>query len=96
MEPLTSATVVQEIRTCPELERTWLRPAAAAHRASIGRSLLYEHIKNGDIKSVCLRKPNNVRGLRLISASSLEQFIESFLPRETPFARLLEETPSAR
>jgi hypothetical protein len=47
------------------------------HASGIGRSLLYELIRERKIKSVCLRKRNAQRGIRLISADSLYAFIES-------------------
>jgi len=47
--------------------------------SGIGRSSLYELIREGKIKSVSIRKRNAIRGIRLISADSLNQFLESFV-----------------
>lgn len=55
----------------------WLRVPDAIRASGIGRSLLYELIRERKIKSVCLRKRNAQRGIRLISADSLNNFIES-------------------
>lgn len=55
----------------------WLRVPDAIRASGIGRSLLYELIRERKIKSVCLRKRNAQRGIRLINADSLSTFIES-------------------
>lgn len=55
----------------------WLRPGDVRPRYGIGRSLLYELLKEGKIKSVCLRREGRATGLRLVSARSLEQYIAS-------------------
>jgi len=57
----------------------WLRIPDATRMSGIGRSSLYELIREGKIKSVCLRKRNGIRGIRLISADSLCSLIESAL-----------------
>lgn len=58
-------------------KREWLRIPDAIRIYGIGRSSLYELISDGKIKSASLRKRGNVRGIRLISATSLEAFLES-------------------
>jgi len=73
MEILTS-TAVQ----CGAVRPEWLRIPDASRISGIGRSSLYTLIKEGKIKSVCLRKRNSVRGIRLVNADSLNAFIESF------------------
>jgi hypothetical protein len=60
-----------------ELKPEWLRIPDATRFSGLGRSLLYELIKEGKVKSVCLRKRNKARGIRLISADSLSSLIES-------------------
>ena len=55
----------------------WLRVEEAARTRGISRSLLYELLRDGKIKSSLLRKKGNVRGIRLISAESLDAHIEA-------------------
>ena len=55
----------------------WLRPADVRPRYGIGKSLLYELIAQGDVKSVCLRRQGKATGMRLVSAASLNAYIES-------------------
>jgi hypothetical protein len=62
----------------PSLKPEWLRLPDATRVSGIGRSSLYVLIKEGKIRSVCLRKRNNTRGIRLVNADSLYAFIESF------------------
>ena len=55
----------------------WLRVEEAVRTRGISRSLLYEMFRDGKVKSSALRKPGNIRGIRLISAESLDAYIES-------------------
>jgi len=55
----------------------WLSVKAAVQKSSLSRSLIYELIDAGEIKSASIRKQGNLRGRRLISAESLREFIES-------------------
>lgn len=55
----------------------WLRVEEAARTRGISRSLLYEFLRDGKIKSSLLRKTGNARGIRLISAESLDAYIEA-------------------
>ena len=72
METLTSIAV-----QCGAVKPEWLRIPDAIRFSGLSRSSLYELIKENKIKSVCLRKRNNTRGVRLISADSLSSLIES-------------------
>jgi hypothetical protein len=53
----------------------WYDLPNAARASGICRSLLYQAIADGHIRSVCLRKKNAVRGRRLINAQSLFAWI---------------------
>ncbi len=55
----------------------WLRVEQACRTVNVSRALLYEWIRDGKIKSAALRREGNSRGLRLINAESLNQYIES-------------------
>lgn len=57
--------------------REWLRPADVRAFAGIGRSLLYELIQEGKVRSVRLRREGRLGGVRLVSAASLLEYIES-------------------
>jgi hypothetical protein len=71
---METSTAVQ----CGAVRPEWLRIPDATRFSGLGRSSLYELIKEGRVKSVCLRKRNNIRGIRLINADSLNAFLESF------------------
>ena len=75
---LTTASVRDEIGKAAPLQPRWLRVADAVRVSGIGRSLIYQHIKARHIRSICLRERDKVRGIRLINAKSLDDFIESF------------------
>jgi hypothetical protein len=53
----------------------WLDITGAVRASSICRSLIYDLIKTGKVKSVVLRKEGAARGRRLINAQSLREFI---------------------
>jgi len=55
----------------------WLRPGDVRLRYGIGRSLLYELMREGKIKSVCLRREGRATGIRLVSAISIAAYISS-------------------
>jgi len=75
---LTTSNIDREIGKCATVQPKWLRISDACRVSGIGRSLLYQHLKTGRIKSVALRERNKVRGIRLINADSLDAFIEGF------------------
>jgi hypothetical protein len=74
----TTSTIEHETGKCAIAQPKWLRVPDACRASGIGRSLLYQHLKAGHIKSVALRDKNKVRGIRLVNADSLNAFIESF------------------
>jgi hypothetical protein len=74
----STSTAVQDIGKVAPVRREWVRVPAACQLSGMGRSLLYQHLKAGRIKSVCLRQRNKVRGIRLVSTDSIREFIESF------------------
>ncbi len=55
----------------------WVRLHDATALFGLRRSSLYLLIREGAIKSVCVRRRGNVRGIRLISYDSLAGYIES-------------------
>jgi hypothetical protein len=60
----------------------WLRVPDAVRYSGLCRSSLYQLITAGKIKSVCVRKRGNTRGVRLLSAESIDAFIESYAQSE--------------
>jgi hypothetical protein len=79
METDTYESTAIRADECPTLKPRWLRVPGATRYSGMGRSLIYEAIKDNKIKSVCVRKKNCVRGIRLINADSLDAFLESFV-----------------
>ena len=53
----------------------WIRPSQITVVFGISRSLGYELLSSGKIRSVVLRKPGNIRGCRLISADSIRAYL---------------------
>ena len=57
----------------------WLRIPEAVRRFGLGRSTIYELIRNREIKTALIRKRGNTRGIRIISTDSLRAFVERFV-----------------
>jgi hypothetical protein len=74
----TTATLTETTARCEPLRPEWLRIADAIRVSSVGRSKLYQLIDEGKVRSVCLRERDKVRGIRLINAKSLSDYIASF------------------
>jgi len=60
----------------PVSDPEYLRPGQVPGRFNISRSLLYEWIAEGRVKSFQVRRTGNVRGPRLVSVESIRQAIE--------------------
>jgi hypothetical protein len=75
MTPSSHSSITVQKNTIEPLR--WLRVEEAVRTRGISRSLLYEFIRDGKVKSSLLRKKGNVRGIRLISAESLDSYIEA-------------------
>jgi hypothetical protein len=59
----------------PVGELAYLRPAQVPRRYPFSRATVYTLLGSGEIKSISLRKPGNVRGIRLIPVSSIEGYL---------------------
>ncbi len=80
MNPTTSPHVHPHAGTATADRRPeWLRIPDAVRLFGIGRSSLYELINDRKIKSVSLRQRGSIRGIRLISADSLANYIEGLV-----------------
>jgi hypothetical protein len=60
----------------------WLRIPEVARLFGIRRSMLYELITSGKVKSCSLRRRGAMRGIRLISYDSLVAYLESQVKAE--------------
>jgi hypothetical protein len=55
----------------------WIRVDGAIKLFGLSRTKLYELITDRKIKSFCLRERNKIKGIRLISYDSLDQFLKN-------------------
>ena len=76
----------------PLSELKYLRPAQVPRRYPFSRSILYELLGDGKIKSISVRKPGGVRGIRLVSVASIEAFLAK-LAAEQEDEKLLAVVP---
>jgi len=75
----TVADIHEQIRSARAVELPhWLKIAASVHYSSLSRSKIYELIDEGEIRSVCLRDKDKVRGIRLVSRPSLDSYLSKF------------------
>jgi predicted DNA-binding transcriptional regulator AlpA len=70
------AQVLVDSLTAHKIRPEWLRVDAAVKLFGISRSKLYELISDRRIKSFCLRERNKIKGIRLISFDSVQEFLE--------------------
>lgn len=70
-----SAAPVSQL--APGHERSeWLRVSQVVAQYNIGRTFLYELLRDGKLRSVSLKKRGAIRGIRLISRLWLEDYLE--------------------
>lgn len=60
----------------------WLRIPQATQTFGIGRTKLYELIAKNRVKSVSIRERGQVKGTRLISFDSLNDYLESLVDKD--------------
>lgn len=65
------------VRSTEILEPEFLRPADAYEKYRIKRGHLYRLMESGRVRSVSLRERGKLRGVRLVSHSSLRDYIFS-------------------
>jgi Helix-turn-helix domain len=58
--------------------REWLKVPMACEQSGLSRSLIYELIAEGAIRSACIKRRHAKKGMRLIHRRSLLAYIESF------------------
>ena len=73
------ASAVAQYTTAPvQTGAEWLRISDVPKIFRLSRSLTYELIKEGKLRSVCLRRNGRQSGVRLISTESIRAYIASF------------------
>ena len=65
----TITDIHEELRTSPVIEPHWLKIPASVIYSSLSRSKLYELIEDGEVRSVCLRDKDKVRGVQAYIAA---------------------------
>jgi hypothetical protein len=55
----------------------WIRPRDVRGTFGFGRAHVYNLIRDGKVRSVCVREPGRATGMRLVSVQSLRDYIES-------------------
>ncbi len=73
----TITPISEQIGTAPPIVAQWLRIPDAIRASGLCRSSLYGLMREGKIRSVCLRPSNGIKGVRLINAESLNRYIQS-------------------
>jgi hypothetical protein len=71
----TVAEISEDLRTAGAIEPHWLKILDSVRYCGLSRSLLYEKIESGEIRSVCLRAKDKMRGTRLIYRPSLDAWL---------------------
>jgi hypothetical protein len=74
----TIAPIEQEIGPAIPLQAKWVRIPDAVRLSGMSRRTLYDLIGTNKIRSVCVRPSAGQKGVRLIHAQSLNDFIASF------------------
>ena len=59
----------------PLADLAYLRPDQVPRRYPFSKALVYHLLNRGEIKSILLHKPGSVRGIRLVSVVSIENFL---------------------
>jgi hypothetical protein len=72
---VTVAEISEDLKTAGAIQPHWLKILDSVRYSSLSRSLLYEKIESGEIRSVCLRAKDKTRGTRLIWRPSLDAWL---------------------
>ena len=71
-------------------EPAWFKLQGGVAHSGLSYSELYRRCITGEIESVHLVQPGKKKGVRLIKKSSLDAYIESFLPGGSRYEKHLE------
>ncbi len=66
------------------LKPEWLRIPAAVGYSGIGRSSLYSLIGENKIRSAVVKKRGNVKGIRVVSVASIDDYLNGLADVNTP------------
>lgn len=58
-------------------KKDWLRISEASEMFGLNRNIIYDLINHQEIKSSLIKRRGSTRGVRLISRSSLNDYIET-------------------
>jgi hypothetical protein len=75
-------------------EPAWLKLQGGVAYCNLSYSEIYRRCITGEIESVHVVQPGKRKGVRLIKKSSLDQYIESFLPGGSRYQKHLESSPT--
>lgn len=75
--PGASPSVIPTNPATPAGIPEWLRVKEACHYSRLSKPKLYQLLNAGKLRSVALRERGQIRGTRIISFTSLRQFLES-------------------
>jgi hypothetical protein len=89
----TIAPLSEEVGTAAPVVAQWLRIRDAERAFGLCRSSLYSLLRAGKIRSVCLRPSNGMKGVRLLHAESLNNFI---LSQEVAYDQSRSAAPHAK
>ena len=64
----------------------WLRPSEVYKLFGLSRSYLYEIMEEGEVVTTVLKRDGNKRGIRLVSAESLNDYISKRANKPSPCA----------
>jgi len=72
-------------RAAPTYPPRWIRLPVRGHcpETGLSRAAAYDLIRQGKIKSACIRKPGAVRGQRLVFLPSVLELLDRLAEKET-------------
>jgi hypothetical protein len=70
----TVAEIQDEVKKSSTVEPQWLTIPGAVRYSSLSRSKIYELIAS-DVRSICLRDKDAIKGKRLVNRESLENYL---------------------
>ena len=73
----SSLAALQTLSDVQTLKPEWLRIPAASRLSGLSRQHIFAEIANGNIRSKHLKRPEALKGVRLINFDSLMAYIES-------------------
>jgi hypothetical protein len=69
---------------------TWEKLSTAHERTNLSVSELYRLCVSDEVESAHLVKPGKKKGVRLIKSSSLDEYIQSFMPGGSRYQKHLD------